>query len=84
MTMGRVTDKGHGRSHNAWRERDDVSYLELYHKIVQKPLKLYEFNVGPETEVDLMDTNIENVPYATILLPPLFLPLFHHSHHVFR
>ena len=48
------------------------------------PKPRYEFNVGPETEVDSMATNVENVPYATILLPPLFLPLFHHSHHIFR
>ena len=43
-----------------------------------------EINMGPETEVDLMVTNVKNVPYATILLLPLCLPLFHHSHHIFR
>ena len=36
---------------------------------------MYEINVSSETEVDSMATNVENVPYATILLPPSFLPV---------
>ena len=40
----------------------------------------YEFNASPETEDDFKDGHVENVPYATILLPPCFRPLFHHSH----
>ncbi len=43
----------------------------------------YEFNVNCETEVDEFHHHVENVPYATILYHPSFLPLFHTSHHVF-
>jgi hypothetical protein len=43
-----------------------------------------EFNVGPEMEIDLMDTKVENIPYARILFCPSFLPLFQHSLHIFR
>jgi hypothetical protein len=44
----------------------------------------YKINASPETEVEDFDHHVENVPYATILYHPTFLPLFHHSHHVFR
>ena len=35
----------------------------------------YEFNANYETEVDEFDHHVENVPYATILYHPSFLPL---------
>jgi hypothetical protein len=44
----------------------------------------YEFNMSPEMEVDDFDHHVKNVPYATILYHPSFLPLFHNSHHAFR
>ena len=43
----------------------------------------YEFNANYEKEVDEFHHHVENVPYATILYHPSFLPLFHNSHHVF-
>jgi hypothetical protein len=46
--------------------------------------KRYKFNTNYETEVDEFHHHVENVPYATILYHPSFLPLFHNSHHVFR
>jgi hypothetical protein len=47
-------------------------------------MTLYKFNANYETEVDEFHHHVENVPYATILYHPSFLPLFHNSHHVFR
>jgi hypothetical protein len=43
----------------------------------------HKINASPETEVEDFDHHVENVPYATILYHPTFLPLFHLSHHVF-
>ena len=45
---------------------------------------VYEFNASPETVLPIFDGPVGSVLYSTILLPPCFRPLFHHSQHDFR